>query len=167
MRYLILAMTALFTAGFALAQSTAPADPASKSVIKQTAPLSGAAAAKSVGTKDKTAATDEYMKAQEKKRSAMAKKYGTSYPRRTTAADTGERPGSMMTEEERVAHRNKLHSFKTFDECDAYEKQHQAEMEARAKAQHKTLRASAGSACNRYKLAAAKSPAQAGAAATK
>ena len=61
----------------------------------------------------------------------------------------------MMTDDERTAHRKKLQSFKTLAECEAYDKQHQAEMETRAKAQHKTLRESSGAACNRYKVAAA------------
>src|SRR4029079_12383362 len=62
-----------------------------------------------------------------------------------------------------------LRSFKTLAECEAYEKQHQAEMETRAKAQHKTLREPSGAACNRYKVAAGaaapaggKAPAQQG-----
>jgi hypothetical protein len=61
----------------------------------------------------------------------------------------------MMTDDERLAHRKKLQSFKSLAECEAYDKQHQAEMETRAKAQHKTLREPTGAACNRYKVAAA------------
>jgi hypothetical protein len=43
--------------------------------------------------------------------------------------------GSMMTDEERAAHREKMHSFTSVGECKAYFEQHRAEMAARAKAQ--------------------------------
>jgi hypothetical protein len=39
----------------------------------------------------------------------------------------------MMTPEERQAHRERLASFKTYDDCKAYVKQHHDEMAARAK----------------------------------
>lgn len=169
MKYPMIAAVVLFAAHGALAQSTTPAEASGKSaVVKQ--PATGAAAAKNVGTTDRTAAADAYMKAQEKKRSAMAKKYAAAGgdPKATaTKTNAGERPGSMMTEEERAAHRKKLQSFKTLAECETYDKQHQAEMEARAKAQQKTLRAPTGSACNRYQPAAGKAAAAAGSAAPK
>jgi hypothetical protein len=41
--------------------------------------------------------------------------------------------GSMMTEEERAEHRQKMHSFTTVGECKAYFDEHRAEMSARAK----------------------------------
>jgi len=49
-------------------------------------------------------------------------------------------PGwSMMTPEERQAHRDKLASLKTYDECKAYMDQHRAEMAERAKTQGRTM----------------------------
>jgi hypothetical protein len=40
---------------------------------------------------------------------------------------------SMMTPEERTAHRDKMHSFKSLDECKAYMEQHAKQMAERAK----------------------------------
>ena len=85
---------------------------------------------------------------------------------KTAAADDAAvGAGTMMTDDERVAHRKKLESFKTLDECETYEKQHRAEMETRAKARHKTLREPTGVQCNRYKVAADAAAPTAGAAA--
>jgi acetyl/propionyl-CoA carboxylase alpha subunit len=172
MKYLIFGLAALLAGECALAQTTAPAatqpapatapsEPAKKDAATQPAPVKGAAAAKSVGTKDMTVKADAYQKAQEKKRAAMARKIeakGGGDPKnktKTAAADDSlVRSSSMMTDDERAAHRKKLQSFNTLAECEAYEKQHEAEMETRAKAQHKTLRAPSGGACNRYKVAA-------------
>jgi hypothetical protein len=157
MKYLIFAATALFAAQGALAQSTTPADPNSKPVVNQPAPATGASAAKNVGTTDKSIAAEQYMKAQEKKNSARAKKKAAKGGDPQAAeADGSVRPGSLMTEEERTAHRQKLQSFKTLDECQKYQADYQAKVEARAKEQHKTLRAFSDSACNRYKVAAGK-----------
>ena len=41
--------------------------------------------------------------------------------------------GSMMTEEERAEHRQKMHSFTTVGECKAYFDEHRAQMAARAR----------------------------------
>lgn len=41
--------------------------------------------------------------------------------------------GSLMTEEERAEHRQKMHSFTTVGECKAYFDEHRAQMAARAK----------------------------------
>ena len=41
--------------------------------------------------------------------------------------------GSLMTEEERAGHRQKMHSFATVGECKAYFDEHRAQMAARAK----------------------------------
>jgi hypothetical protein len=41
--------------------------------------------------------------------------------------------GSLMTEEERAAHRATMHSFTTVGECKAYFEEHRAQMAARAK----------------------------------
>jgi hypothetical protein len=41
--------------------------------------------------------------------------------------------GSMMTEEERAEHRQKMHSFTTVGECKAYFDEHRAQMTARAR----------------------------------
>ena len=152
MRYLILAAAAFFAAQGALAQSTAPAE-SGKSTVQQP---SGAAAAKNVGTHDMTGKADAYLKAQERKRAARAKKSGNDDPKVAKAEDTDVRPGSLMSEDERVEHRKKLHSFKTFDECQKYQQDYEAKVTARAKEQHKTLRPFNDAACNRYKVAASK-----------
>ncbi|MEO8565362.1 MAG: hypothetical protein ABI541_03185, partial [Betaproteobacteria bacterium] len=180
MKYLIFGMAALLAGECALAQTatpaTAPSEPAKKDAVTHPAPVKGAAAAKSVGTKDMTGKADAYQKAQDKKRAAMARKIeakGGGEPKTkmktktASADDSAVRPSSMMTDDERAAHRKKLQSFKTLAECEAYEKEHQAEMETRAKAQHKTLREPSGAACNRYKVAAGAAAPTAGKAAPK
>ena len=58
---------------------------------------------------------------------------------------------TMMTPEERTAHRQKMGSFKTYDECKAYQSEHHAAMEAKAKDQGKTLPAPRANACDRMK----------------
>lgn len=162
MRYLILGIAALFAGECALAQTTAPAtapsEPAKKDAITHPAPVKGAAAAKSVGTTDKTGAIDTYMKGQERKKAAMAKKMEAKGGPPNSSPDAPLRRGSLMTDEERAAHRQKLQSFKTFDECQKYEQEYQAKVEARAKEQHKTLRPSNPGACNRYKVASGSTP---------
>jgi hypothetical protein len=179
MKYLIFGIAALLAGECALAQTTAPAatpapaaaaapaaapsEPAKKDIVTQPAPVKGTAAAKSVGTKDMTRNADAYMKAQEKKRAAAAKKYEAkggepNAKTKTAAADDAVRPGSLMTDEERTSHRKKLQSFKTLDECEKYQKDYQAKVEARAKEQHKTLRPFNEEACNRYKVAAGAAP---------
>ena len=45
----------------------------------------------------------------------------------------------LMTPEERVEHQNKMRSFKTYDECKAYQEAHHKAMEARAKEKGMTL----------------------------
>jgi len=164
MKYLIFGLAALLAGECALAQTTAPAtapsEQAKKDAATQAGPVKGAAAAKSVGTKDMTGKAGAYQKAQERKKAALARKMEAkggepkNMPKTASADDSAVRPSTMMTDDERVAHRKKLQSFKTLAECEAYEKQHQAEMETRAKAQHKTLREPSGAACNRYKVAA-------------
>jgi len=156
MKHMIFAAVALLVGQYAIAQTAAPAEPAKQDVVQKPAPVTGAAAAKSVGTKDHTVDADQYMKAQEKKKAAMQKKNAAKGADTTPAADAPVRPGSLMTDEERAAHRAKLHSFKTLDECQKYQAEYEAKVEARAKEQHKTLRAFSDSACNRYKVAAGK-----------
>lgn len=158
MKYLIFAMATLLAGECAVAQTTAPAGPANKNVVKQPAPVTGAAAAKNVGTKDMTVQADAYAKAQEKKRAQAARKVAAKGgdPKAAKADDSAVRPATMMTDDERAAHRKKLQSFKTLAECETYDKQHQAEMQDRAKKQNKTLREPTGAACNRYKAATAK-----------
>lgn len=61
-------------------------------------------------------------------------------------------PGwSLMTAEERSAHQQKMWSFKTFDECKAYQAEHHTAMTAKAKEQGKTLPAPRANACDRMK----------------
>ena len=61
-------------------------------------------------------------------------------------------PGwSLMSTEERTAHRDKMLAAKTYDECKALQdEQHQA-MEARAKEKGKTLRGPRRNACDSMK----------------
>lgn len=57
-------------------------------------------------------------------------------------------PGwSLMTPEERTAHRDRMHSAKSVDECRAYHDEHRKQMEARAKEQGKSLRPSRTEPC--------------------
>ncbi len=61
-------------------------------------------------------------------------------------------PGwALMTPEERTANQQKMRSFKTYDECKAFQTEHHAAMEARAKEQGKTLPAPRNNACDRMK----------------
>ena len=57
----------------------------------------------------------------------------------------------LMSDEERTAHQQKMHSMKTFDECKAYQAQHHTEMAARAKEQGKTLPAPGHNGCDQMK----------------
>ena len=43
--------------------------------------------------------------------------------------------GGLMTDEERAEHREKMHSFTTVEQCNAYWTEHRAQMTERAKAQ--------------------------------
>jgi hypothetical protein len=68
------------------------------------------------------------------------------------AFNQGNTPGwSLMTAEERTAHQQKMWSFKTFDECKAYQAEHHTAMTAKAKEQGKTLPAPRANACDRMK----------------
>jgi len=61
-------------------------------------------------------------------------------------------PGwTLMTPEERTANQQKMWSFKTYDECKAYQDEHHKTMEARAKEQGKTLAAPRANACDAMK----------------
>lgn len=68
------------------------------------------------------------------------------------AFNQGNTPGwSLMTAEERTAHQQKMWSFKTFDECKAYQAEHHTAMTAKAKDQGKTLPTPRANACDRMK----------------
>ena len=68
------------------------------------------------------------------------------------AFNQGNTPGwSLMTAEDRTAHQQKMWSFKTFDECKAYQAEHHTAMTAKAKEQGKTLPAPRANACDRMK----------------
>lgn len=58
---------------------------------------------------------------------------------------------SLMSTEERNAHRAKMMSSKTYDECKIYQEEHHALMQARAKEKGKSLPTSRGNACDRMK----------------
>lgn len=57
----------------------------------------------------------------------------------------------LMTQEERNAHRQKMWSFKNYDECKAYQLEHHQAMEAKAKAQGKTIVPPRFNACDSMK----------------
>jgi len=58
---------------------------------------------------------------------------------------------ALMTPEERSANQQKMQSFKTYDECKAYQDEHHKTMEARAKEKGKTLTPPRNNACDRMK----------------
>lgn len=58
---------------------------------------------------------------------------------------------SLMTPEERTENMNKMHSFKTYDECKAYQEEHHKQMEARAKEKGVTMGAPRHNACDQMK----------------
>lgn len=58
---------------------------------------------------------------------------------------------TLMTPEERVAHREKMVSLKTYDECKAFQAEHRVTMEARAKEKGTTLPVPRQNACDRMK----------------
>jgi Spy/CpxP family protein refolding chaperone len=61
-------------------------------------------------------------------------------------------PGwSLMTPEERAAHREKMLAAKTPEECKAIQEEHHKQMEARAKEKGQTLRGPRQNACDRMK----------------
>ena len=59
---------------------------------------------------------------------------GTALAKGSWAANKGNTAGwQLMTPAERTEHQNKMRSFKTYDECTAYQDKHHKLMEARAK----------------------------------
>lgn len=68
------------------------------------------------------------------------------------AFDKSNVPGwSLMTPEERIEHQNKMHSFKTYDECKTYQQEHHTLMQQRAKEKGATLPTPRANACDRMK----------------
>lgn len=60
-------------------------------------------------------------------------------------------PGmGLMTPEERIAHRDKMRSMKSAEECQAYITEHHAQMAERAKAKGITLPTQRANACARF-----------------
>jgi len=58
----------------------------------------------------------------------------------------------LMTPAERTEHQTKMRSFKTYDECKAYQQEHHTQMEARAKEKSITLPAmGSGYGCDNMK----------------
>ncbi len=61
-------------------------------------------------------------------------------------------PGwALMTPGEQVAHREKMLSLKTYEECKAFQSEHRASMEARAREQGKTLPVARQNGCDRMR----------------
>lgn len=62
--------------------------------------------------------------------------------------DKSNTPGwSLMTPEERIEHRNRMHSFKTVDECKAYHDEHVKKMQDRAKEKGTSFKPLRGDPC--------------------
>jgi hypothetical protein len=76
---------------------------------------------------------------------------GPGGPGRYSFNQDNVRGWQLMTVEERTAHQEKMLSFKTYDECKAFQDAHRAELDARAKAQGKTLVAPRNNACDGMK----------------
>lgn len=65
---------------------------------------------------------------------------GVALARGPWAASQGNTTGwQIMTPEERTVHQNQMRSFKTYDECKAYQEEHHKQMEERAKEKGLTL----------------------------
>jgi hypothetical protein len=76
---------------------------------------------------------------------ATALAAGPALARGPWGANPGNTQGwQLMTPQERIEHQNKMRSFKTYDECKAYQEAHHQAMEARAKEKGITLPATAG-----------------------
>lgn len=58
---------------------------------------------------------------------------------------------NLMTPEERAAHRQKMMSAKTYEECKAAQEENHRQMEERAKGKGRTLPAPRQNACDRMK----------------
>ena len=71
--------------------------------------------------------------------------HGMRFSQRNTAG------WSLMTQEERVAHREKMLSVKTYEECKAVQGEQHTLMEARAKEKGLTLPAPRYNGCDRMK----------------
>ena len=78
---------------------------------------------------------------------------GSALARGPLAVSKGNTWGwQLMTPEERTEHQNKMRSFKTYDECKAYQQEHHTQMEARAKEKSITLPAmGSGYGCDNMK----------------
>jgi len=65
---------------------------------------------------------------------------GLSLARGPWVAKKGNTIGwQLMTQAERTEHQTKMRSFKTYDECIAYQQEHHSQMEARAKQKNVAL----------------------------
>lgn len=65
---------------------------------------------------------------------------GSTLARGPWAANKGNTVGwQLMTPEERTEHQTKMRSFKTYDECKAYQEENHKQMEVRAKEKGVTL----------------------------
>jgi hypothetical protein len=65
---------------------------------------------------------------------------GSALARGPWAANKGNTAGwQLMTPAERTEHQTKMRSFKTYDECKAYQEENHKQMEARAKEKGVTL----------------------------
>jgi len=78
---------------------------------------------------------------------------GLALARGPWTANKGNTVGwQVMTPAERTEHQTKMRSFKTYDECKAYQQEHHAQMAARAKEKGVTLPAmGSGYGCDNMK----------------
>lgn len=79
---------------------------------------------------------------------------GTALARGPWDASPGNTWGyQLMTPQERTEHQTRMRSFKTYEECKAYQEEHHQQMEARAREKGTTLpaRRSGGFGCDNMK----------------
>jgi hypothetical protein len=141
MKYLMIAVAALFVAECAIAQTTSTS-PAPKNETEAKASAAKDAALRDANAHSQSSSTLTFGGHKKNKEGS------------TKDTSKGEAPGSMMTAAEKDAHQKKLSTFKTADECKTYMTAHSAEMEARAKAQNKTLRPAQSDPCKKLETPA-------------
>lgn len=164
MKHLIVVIAALFAAESTFAQTTAP----TPAPTTAPAPTDAAAASKAAADAKDAAVKDAAAKMAAAKRDSAAAKAAKTAERRAAASgkptkqaettkkggeDASASPKSLMTGDERRAHWKKIGEMKTADECKAYMATHTAQLQARAKEQHKTLDAPTTDACQRFQPA--------------
>lgn len=163
MKHLIVVIAALFAAELAFAQTESP-KPAPAATTAP-APTDAATASKDAAAAKDAAVKDAAAKMAAAKRDAIAAKAAKNADKRAAKSgaptkhaeatrkggdDASATAGSLMTVDERRAHWKKVGEMKTADECKAYMAAHRAQLQARAKEQHKTLATASTDPCERF-----------------